>query len=68
VRVRGQVPEQFSKLDFATGRKDLWKELMPLDPAGIQLISPVWVTPDEKSYVYTYQRVLADLYVVEGLR
>ena len=34
---------------------------------AIQLISPVWVTPDEKSYVYTYQRVLADLYVVEGL-
>jgi eukaryotic-like serine/threonine-protein kinase len=68
VRVRGQVPERFSKLDIATGRKEVWKELMPLDPAGIVLISPVWATPDEKSYVYSFQRVLADLYVVEGLR
>ncbi|HKD16943.1 MAG TPA: protein kinase [Thermoanaerobaculia bacterium] len=68
VRVRGEVPERFSKLDLASGKKELWKELMPLDPAGIQLISPVWTTPDEKSYVYTFQRILADLYVVEGLR
>jgi Tol biopolymer transport system component len=68
VRVRGEVPERFSKLDLASGRKEVWKELMPLDPAGIVLISPVWVTPDEKSYAYTFQRVLADLYVVDGLR
>jgi len=68
VRVRGDVPERFSKLDLASGKKEVWKELMPLDPAGIVLISPVWATPDEKYYVYSFQRVLADLYVVEGLR
>jgi serine/threonine protein kinase/Tol biopolymer transport system component len=68
VRVRGQVPEQFSKLDLASGKKEVWKELMPPDPAGIVLISPVWATPDEKYYVYSFQRVLADLYLVEGLK
>ena len=68
VRVRGQVPEQFSKLDLASGRKEVWKELMAPDPAGIELISPVWATPDEKFYVYSFQRVLADLYLVEGLK
>jgi hypothetical protein len=51
-----------------TGRKELWKELMPPDPAGIELISPVWVTPDEKHYVYSFTRSLADLYVLDGLR
>ncbi len=68
VRARGEVPQRLWKLDVATGRKELWKELMPPDPAGIWLISPVWVTPDEKFYVYSFSRSLADLYVVDGLR
>ena len=41
---------------------------MAPDPAGIWLISPVVVTPDEKSYAYSFTRSLADLYVVDGLR
>ena len=68
VRVRGEVPQRLMKLEVATGRKELWKELMPPDPAGIELISPVWVTPDEKHYVYSFTRSLADLYVLDGLR
>ena len=68
VRVRGEVPQRLRKLDLQSGRKELWKELMPPDPAGIWLISPVWVTPDEKFYAYSYARSLADLYVVDGLR
>ncbi len=55
-------------LDIRTGKKELWKELMPPDPAGVMTVSPVNVTPDWKSYAYSYQRSLADLYVVEGLR
>jgi Tol biopolymer transport system component len=68
VRRRGEVPQRVMKLEVATGRKELWKELVPPDPAGIWLISPVWVTPDEKYYVYTFARSLADLYVVDGLK
>jgi len=68
VRRRGDIPQRVMKLDVATGRKELWKELMPPDPAGVWLVSPVWVTPDEKYYVYGFARSLADLYVVDGLR
>jgi Tol biopolymer transport system component len=68
VRVRGEVPQRLWKLDTSTGRRELWKELMPPDPAGIWQISPVWVTPDQKFYVYSFNRSLADLYVVDGLR
>ncbi len=68
VRRRGDIPQRIMKLDVATGRKDLWRELMPPDPAGIWLISPVWITPDEKYYAYGFARSLADLYVVDGLR
>ena len=67
VRRRGEVPQRVMKLDVATGRKEVWKELVPPDPAGIWLISPVWITPDEKYYAYTFARSLADLYVVDGL-
>jgi hypothetical protein len=32
------------------------------------LINPVLLTPDAKAYVYSYRRILSDLYLVEGLR
>ena len=68
VRRRGEVPLRVMTLDLATGRKELWKELMPADPAGVSTIAPVLITPDEKSYAYSYTRTLGDLYVVDGLK
>jgi hypothetical protein len=68
VRRRGEMPQRIMKLDVATGRKELWKELMPPDPAGVWTVSPVWITPDEKYYAYGFARSLADLYVVDGLK
>lgn len=41
---------------------------MPPDPAGIAAIGGMAVTPNGKSYAYSYVRSLADLYVVEGLK
>jgi hypothetical protein len=41
---------------------------MPADAAGVDSIGGGAITPDEKSYVYSYARTLSDLYVVEGLR
>jgi len=41
---------------------------MPVDPAGVERISNVVVTPDGKFYAYTYARQLTDLFVVEGLK
>jgi len=68
VRRRGDIPQRITKLDVATGRKELWKELMPPDPAGVWIVSPVSITPDEKYYAYGFARSLADLYVVDGLK
>jgi eukaryotic-like serine/threonine-protein kinase len=65
---RGERPVQMYLLDIATGQKRLWKQLMPSDMAGVDLIFPIWVTPDGKSYVYGYRRILSDLYLVEGLK
>jgi Tol biopolymer transport system component len=56
------------KLDLATGRSEPWKEFRPADPTGMIVVQPWLVAPDGKAYVYTYVRVLSDLYIVDGLR
>jgi Tol biopolymer transport system component/predicted Ser/Thr protein kinase len=62
------LPARVYHVDVETGRSELWKELMPVDPAGVERISNVVVTPDGKFYAYTYSRQLTDLFVVEGLK
>ncbi len=65
---RRDVPARVFRLDVASGKRELWKELMPSDGAGIQDISPVIPTPDGQEYVYGYSRNLSDMYVVDGLK
>jgi Tol biopolymer transport system component/predicted Ser/Thr protein kinase len=64
----GEMPAQVYRLELATGQKKLWKRLMPSDPAGVNIVLPILVTPDGKSYVYGYRRILSSLYLVEGLK
>ncbi len=65
---RGEVPLKVYRLELATGQKELWRELVPPDPAGIITVGRIAVTPDGTAFAYSYTRSLADLYVVEGLR
>ena len=64
----GELPARVYRLDLKTGQRTLWKELMPSDPAGVENIGPIYMTPDAKTCVFGYHRMLADLYLVEGLR
>ena len=66
--LRAGMPARVDVLDVATGARRLWKEITPPDPAGILAIGPVLVTPDGKSYVYSYRRMLDDLFLVTGLK
>jgi hypothetical protein len=63
-----EVPAKVYRVDVTTGERALWKELTPPDPAGVLLIGPILMTPDGKSYVYSYRRTLDELFLVEGLR
>jgi serine/threonine protein kinase/Tol biopolymer transport system component len=65
---RAELPPRVFRLDISTGRRELVKELMPPDPAGIYSIFPVLITPDGKYYAYTYRSLLADLYLATGLK
>ena len=64
----GELPARVYRLDLQSGQRTLWKELIPSDPAGVENIGPIYITPDAKTCVFGYHRMLADLYLVEGLR
>ena len=64
----GELPARVDRLDLHTGQRTLWKELMPTDPAGVENIGPILMTADAKTCVFGYHRMLADLYLVEGLK
>ena len=55
------------RVDISTGKRELVKQIIPADPAGITS-SSIFVTPDAKSYVYQVNRHLSTLHVVDGLR
>jgi serine/threonine protein kinase len=65
---RGDVPARVTRVDLETGKREVWKDLLPADPAGVERISNVLVTPDAKGYAYCYARLLSDLFVVQGLK
>jgi tRNA A-37 threonylcarbamoyl transferase component Bud32/Tol biopolymer transport system component len=66
--IAGELPAHIYRLDLTTGARTIAKELVPADPSGIETISPAYVSGDGASYVYTYMRMLGDLFVVEGLK
>ncbi len=65
---RGEIPAKVYRYDVASGRKELWKELVPADQAGLSSITRVVMTPDGKTYAYSYLRVLSHLQLVEGMK
>jgi Tol biopolymer transport system component len=64
----GEVPAKIYRLDLSTGRKELFKEVVPSDPAGIVRPPSLFLTPDGKWCLYELTRFLSDLYVVEELK
>lgn len=64
----GEIPTPVYRLDLASGKKQLWKELAPTDRSGLEGMSVVRLSADGRSYAYTYSRCQNDLYLVEGLK
>jgi Tol biopolymer transport system component len=65
---RGEFPGKVFRLDLATGARELVKTIAPGDPAGILSIGAPRMTPDGKSFVYAYNRILSDLFLAEGIK
>ena len=58
---------QINRLNIVTGQRSLWKEIPIVDPSGFFFHS-ILLTPDEKSYFYTYSRELSTLFLADGLK
>jgi Tol biopolymer transport system component len=56
------------RLDVATGKRELVMTLGPNDSAGVTAIQNLRITPDGKSYAYSFSRELSDLFLVDGAR
>ena len=63
-----ELPARVFRLEVATGKRELWKELMPADPAGFSLLRPAQVSADGKTILFIFGQSLAELYVAEGLK
>jgi Tol biopolymer transport system component len=68
VRRWDEMPARVFRLDLETGRRELWRQIMPADRTGVVNIRGVLPTPDGRAYAYSYLRILSELYVVEGLK
>jgi predicted Ser/Thr protein kinase len=66
--VSGERSLRIDRLELATGKRTFFREIAPADPTGVGSISSVQITPDGKSYCYSFMRGLSRLYVVDGLR
>jgi len=62
------LPAQVYKVDLATGKHELWKQIGPADPAGVTAVYGIKFSADGKSYAYSINRTLSDLFVVDGMK
>ena len=58
---------EIQRVDVRTGRAQPWKTLAPTDPVGIEQLGFAVVAGGGRSYCYSYDRQLRDLYMLEGL-
>lgn len=55
------------RINVHTGEQSPWLTLHPADAVGTSLLRWLDITPDGRSYAYTYQQDLGDLYILDGL-
>lgn len=69
-RTRGQsaVQLELKQYELATNKVSAVGIIAPPDPVGMEHIKQGVITPDGRSYVYTVNQELDELYVVENVR
>jgi Tol biopolymer transport system component len=68
VSTRNQFPAKIYRMNRRTGQRQLLREIMPADRAGIRGAITPQVTPDGKTYAYSTAQALGELHLVEGLK
>ena len=65
---RWPLPFRFERVDLATGRRELVREVAPADKTGVGRSYRGWLAEDARFYAYDYQTLTSSLFVVEGAR
>ena len=65
---RDGFPTRIVRVDVATGKRSLVREITPANPGGLPGLRSFAMTPDAKALAYNYVRKLSDLYLIEGLK
>ncbi|HJW08525.1 MAG TPA: protein kinase [Holophagaceae bacterium] len=65
---RDGLPTRITRIDLATGNRELVREIIPANPAGLSGIREIMMAPDGRGLAYNYVRKLSDLFLIEGLR
>jgi serine/threonine protein kinase len=65
---RDGFPTRITRVDIATGKRELVREIQPANPAGLTGIREIVMGPDGRGLAYNYNRKLSDLYLIEGLK
>ena len=63
----GEFPSQVYRVEIATGKAEVIKELKPGVTAGVVMVAPIIVSRDGKYFAYSYNQTLSSLYLISGL-
>ena len=68
VQGSGDMPGEIARVHLRSGKREAVRTLLPADSAGAMDILRTVMTPDGRTYAYTFVRALSSLYLVDGLR
>ena len=63
-----EMPARIRKIDLSTQVREVVATIAPPDPAGVESIVAAQVTPDGRSWVYSFFQYRNDLHLVTGLK
>ncbi|HYN42072.1 MAG TPA: protein kinase [Thermoanaerobaculia bacterium] len=63
-----ELPAQIRRVTFDRPGREVVARIKPPDPAGVESIVAAQVTPDGRSWVYSYFQFRNDLHLVTGLK
>ena len=66
LRAYTDLPARVSRIDVQSGKLALWNEIAPVDRMGVTSVTGIAISADEQSYVYSYRRLLAELFIADG--
>ena len=62
------ITTRIYRLDPRNGRRELWKEIPPINPSAGGAIGTIFFSADGKTCVYTRHRYSSELFLLEGLK